>query len=124
MAIRSNAFDAMDALLARDRQSRREADGWPLPVALRLVASPELAAEIRKSIADVKNFAAAVHDGTLLPPAATRFAGPVHRYGGSALTDVRRRRPPLPASDRMTTTSSTTPIGWYRPHRNACRASQ
>src|SRR5688500_5845920 len=48
--------------------------------------TPEIAAEIRKTVADVKAFAAGVHGGTIKPPAAARFTRVLSiGIGGSAL---------------------------------------
>lgn len=82
------AFDAMDALekgaVANPDEGRMVGHYW-----LRkpeLAPTPEIAAEIRKTVADVKAFAAAVHGGRVRPPAAGRFAGVLCvGIGGSAL---------------------------------------
>src|SRR4051812_38002442 len=51
-----------------------------------LAPTPEIAAEIRKTVADVKVFAAGVHGGRVKPPAAARFTGVLCvGIGGSAL---------------------------------------
>jgi glucose-6-phosphate isomerase len=51
-----------------------------------LAPTPEIAAEIRKTVADVKAFAAGVHNGRIKPPAAARFTGVLCvGIGGSAL---------------------------------------
>lgn len=48
--------------------------------------TPEIATEIRKTIADIKAFAAGVHSGQIRPPAADRFTGVLCiGIGGSAL---------------------------------------
>jgi glucose-6-phosphate isomerase len=51
-----------------------------------LAPSPQVASEIRKTVADVKAFAAAVHDGTIRAPSASRFVRVLSiGIGGSAL---------------------------------------
>src|SRR5205823_11508176 len=51
-----------------------------------LAPTPEIAAEIRKTVANVKEFAAAVHGGRVRPPTAGRFTGVLCiGIGGSAL---------------------------------------
>jgi glucose-6-phosphate isomerase len=51
-----------------------------------LAPTPEIAAEIRKTVADVKAFAAAVHAGKVRPPKADRYTGVLCiGIGGSAL---------------------------------------
>jgi glucose-6-phosphate isomerase len=99
------AFEAMDALergaVANPDENRMVGHYW-----LRtpdLAPSREIAAEIRKTVAEVKSFAAAVHDGTTRPLAATRFTRVLSiGIGGSALgpmfiADALGN----PASDRM-----------------------
>src|SRR5919201_2301863 len=70
------AFEAMDALergaIANPDENRRVGHYWLR--APGLAPSPEMAGEIRKAVADVKAFAAAVHDGTIRTPTGTRFA--------------------------------------------------
>src|SRR6059058_5335980 len=60
------AFEAMDALergaVANPDEKRMVGHYWLR--APNLAPSPEIASEIRKTVADVKAFAAAVHDGT------------------------------------------------------------
>src|SRR5262245_40291138 len=61
------AFEAMDALehgaIANPDEKRMVGHYWLR--APDLAPSPEIASEIRKTVADVKAFASAVHDGTL-----------------------------------------------------------
>lgn len=100
------AFGAMDALehgaIANPDENRMVGHYW-----LRtpdLAPTPEIAAEIRKAVADVKSFAAAVHSGGIRPPGFPRFKRVLSvGIGGSALG-------PMfvadslghPVSDRMT----------------------
>jgi glucose-6-phosphate isomerase len=82
------AFEAMDALergaIANPDENRRVGHYWLR--APDLAPSPEIAREIRKTVADVKAFAAAVHDGTIRPPASSRFVRVLSLgIGGSAL---------------------------------------
>ncbi|MEW4526681.1 glucose-6-phosphate isomerase [Maioricimonas sp. JC845] len=82
------AFAAMDALeggsIANPDEGRMVGHYWLR--APDLAPSPEIAAEIRKTIDDVKSFAAAVHDGTVRPPGAERFTRVLAiGIGGSAL---------------------------------------
>jgi glucose-6-phosphate isomerase len=82
------AFEAMDALergaIANPDEKRMVGHYWLR--APNLAPSPEIAAEIRKTVADVKAFAAAVHGGTIRPPSAPRFSHVVSiGIGGSAL---------------------------------------
>jgi glucose-6-phosphate isomerase len=82
------SFEAMDALergaIANPDENRMVGHYW-----LRtpeLAPSPEIAAEIRKTVAEVKAFAAAVHEGAIRTPAGTRFARVLSiGIGGSAL---------------------------------------
>ncbi len=101
----ADAFRGMESLekgaIANPDENRMVGHYW-----LRnpdLAPTPEIAAEIRKTVADVKAFAAGVHDGQTRPPTATRFTGVLCvGIGGSALG-------PMfvadalgdPASDRM-----------------------
>ena len=66
------AFEAMDALergaIANPDENRMVGHYWLR--APDLAPTPEIAAEIRKTVADVKAFAAAVHAGTIRPPTA------------------------------------------------------
>src|SRR6266852_1219049 len=82
------AFEAMDALergaIANPDEKRMVGHYWLR--APELAPSPEITAEIRKTIADVKTFAAAIHAGTIRPPSAQKFArGLSIGIGGSAL---------------------------------------
>ncbi len=100
------AFEAMDALergaIANPDENRMVGHYWLR--APELAPSPEIAAEIRKTVADVKSFAAAVHGGGIRPPSAARFTHVLSiGIGGSALgpmfvADALGN----PASDRMT----------------------
>ncbi|HVK16431.1 MAG TPA: glucose-6-phosphate isomerase [Fimbriiglobus sp.] len=83
-----SAFDGMEALengaIANPDEDRMVGHYW-----LRspdLAPTPEIAAEIRKTIADVKAFAAGVHGGQVRPPTAVRYTGVLCvGIGGSAL---------------------------------------
>jgi glucose-6-phosphate isomerase len=82
------AFDAMDALergaIANPDEKRRVGHYWLR--APQRAPSPEIAAEISKTIADVKAFAAGVHAGSIRPPAAAKFSRVLSiGIGGSAL---------------------------------------
>jgi glucose-6-phosphate isomerase len=82
------SFEVMDALergaIANPDENRRVGHYWLR--APGLAPSPEIAREIRKAVADVKAFAAAVHDGTIRTPTGTRFARVLSiGIGGSAL---------------------------------------
>jgi glucose-6-phosphate isomerase len=82
------AFEAMDALergaIANPDENRMVGHYWLR--APDLAPTPEIAAEIRKTVADVKTFAAAVHGDTIRPPAAARFTRVLSiGIGGSAL---------------------------------------
>src|SRR5262245_7883115 len=70
-----SAFAAMDALergaIANPDESRMVGHYWLR--APELAPSPEIAREIRKTIADVKSFATAVHGGAIRPPTSPRF---------------------------------------------------
>jgi glucose-6-phosphate isomerase len=84
----ARAFEAMDALergaVANPDEKRMVGHYWLR--APNLAPSPEIAAEIRKTVADVKSFAAAVHNGTARPPTTTRFTRVLSiGIGGSAL---------------------------------------
>src|SRR3954447_26993623 len=84
----ASAFDGMEALekgaIANPDENRMVGHYW-----LRspdLAPTPEIAAEIRKTVADVKAFAAGVHGGQIRPPGADRFTGVLCvGIGGSAL---------------------------------------
>src|SRR5262245_39998762 len=82
------SFEAMDALergaIANPDEKRRVGHYWLR--ALDLAPSPEIAGQIRKTVAEVKAFAAAVHGGTIRPPSASRIARVLSiGIGGSAL---------------------------------------
>src|SRR5688572_14792804 len=83
-----HAFEAMDALergaIANPDEDRMVGHYWLR--APDLAPTPEIAADIRKTVADVKAFAAGIHAGTVRPPAAPRFTGVLSiGIGGSAL---------------------------------------
>ena len=100
-----DAFAAMDALergaIANPDENRMVGHYWLR--APELAPMPEIATEIRKTVADVKSFGAAVHGGAIRPPAAVRFSRVLSiGIGGSALgpmfvADALGQ----PASDRM-----------------------
>jgi glucose-6-phosphate isomerase len=83
-----SAFTQMEALeqgaIANPDENRMVGHYW-----LRtpdLAPTPQIAAEIRKTVADVKAFAAGVHGGSVRPPKAPRFTGVLCvGIGGSAL---------------------------------------
>jgi glucose-6-phosphate isomerase len=82
------AFEAMDALeggaIANPDEKRMVGHYWLR--APQLAPKPEIAAEIKKTIADIKQFAADVHSGAIQPPTAPRFTRVlVIGIGGSAL---------------------------------------
>jgi glucose-6-phosphate isomerase len=82
------AFEAMDALergaIANPDEKRMVGHYWLR--APDLAPNPEIAAEIRKTIADIKKFAADVHSGSIHPPKSPRFTGLLLiGIGGSAL---------------------------------------
>jgi glucose-6-phosphate isomerase len=82
------AFEAMDALerggIANPDEKRMVGHYWLR--APELAPSPAIAAEIRNTVADIKRFAAAVHDGTIQTPAGVRFTHVLSiGIGGSAL---------------------------------------
>jgi glucose-6-phosphate isomerase len=84
----SAAFSGMEALekgaTANPDENRMVGHYWLR--APDLAPTPEIAAEIRKTIADVKAFAAGVHGGQVRPPAAERYTGVLCvGIGGSAL---------------------------------------
>src|SRR6266480_6806662 len=89
MALRmQSAFRAMTDLergaIANPDENRMVGHYWLR--APNLAPSPEIAAEIRKTAADVKTFAAGVHGGTIRPPTAARFTQVLSiGIGGSAL---------------------------------------
>jgi glucose-6-phosphate isomerase len=82
------AFEAMEALergaIANPDENRMVGHYW-----LRApdrAPSPEIATEIRNTVANVKSFAAAVHGGTIRPSTTTRFTRVLSiGIGGSAL---------------------------------------
>jgi glucose-6-phosphate isomerase len=101
----ARAFEAMDSLergaIANPDENRMVGHYW-----LRApdrAPSPEIAGEIRKTVGDVKSFAAGVHGGMIRPPSAARFTRVLSiGIGGSALgpmfvADALGN----PASDRM-----------------------
>ncbi len=82
------AFEAMDALergaIANPDEKRMVGHYWLR--APDLAPSPKIAGEIRKTAADIKSFAAAVHAGTIRPPTSPRFVRVLCiGIGGSAL---------------------------------------
>ncbi len=82
------AFEAMDALergaIANPDEKRMVGHYWLR--APELAPSPVIAAEIRNTIAEIKRFAGAVHDGTIRTPEGVRFTRILSiGIGGSAL---------------------------------------
>jgi glucose-6-phosphate isomerase len=82
------AFEAMDALergaIANPDEKRMVGHYWLR--APDLAPSPTITAEVRDTLAEVKRFAAAVHDGTIRTPAGARFTRVLSiGIGGSAL---------------------------------------
>ncbi|MCI0745506.1 MAG: glucose-6-phosphate isomerase [Verrucomicrobia subdivision 3 bacterium] len=82
------AFDAMDALergaIANPDEKRMVGHYWLR--APQLAPKPEITAELQKTIADVKAFAASVHSGSIRPPTVPHFTRVlVIGIGGSAL---------------------------------------
>src|SRR5262245_21085589 len=82
------AFEGMDALergaIANPDEKRMVGHYWLR--APQLAPKPEIAAEIRKTLNDIKAFAASVHSGALRPSKAPRFMRVlVIGIGGSAL---------------------------------------
>ena len=82
------AFEAMDALergdIANPDENRMVGHYWLR--APELAPSPAIAAEIRSTLAEIKQFAGAVHDGTIRTPAGLRFTHVLSiGIGGSAL---------------------------------------
>lgn len=82
------SFEDMDALergaIANPDENRRVGHYWLR--APELAPSPEIAREIRKTVADIKAFAAAMHGGTIRPPSSSRFVRVLSiGIGGSAL---------------------------------------
>ena len=82
------AFDDMAALErgAKANPDEKRMVGHYWLRAPDLAPSPEIAAEIRKTVAAVKSFAAAVHAGTIRSPTGPRFTRVLSiGIGGSAL---------------------------------------
>jgi glucose-6-phosphate isomerase len=84
----SSAFAGMEALekgaIANPDENRMVGHYWLR--APDLAPTAEIAAEIRKTIADIKAFAAGVHGGQVRPPSAARYTGVLCvGIGGSAL---------------------------------------
>jgi glucose-6-phosphate isomerase len=82
------AFEAMDALekgaIANPDEKRMVGHYWLR--APDLAPSPAIAAEIRNTLAEIKRFAGAVHNGTIQTPAGVRFSRALCiGIGGSAL---------------------------------------
>src|SRR5262245_43536578 len=82
------AFEAMDVLerggIANPDENRMVGHYWLR--APDMAPSAAIVADIRKTIADVKSFAAGVHGGTIRPPSAPRFTQVLSiGIGGSAL---------------------------------------
>src|SRR5918995_3730258 len=84
----SAAFAGMEALekgaIANPDENRMVGHYWLR--APDLAPTPEIAAEIRKTVADVKAFAAGVHGGSIKSPSGGRFSRVLSvGIGGSAL---------------------------------------
>jgi glucose-6-phosphate isomerase len=84
----ARAFEAMDALergaIANPDENRMVGHYWLREP--KLAPTPEIAATIRKTVSDVKSFAAGVHHGDIRPPTAARFTRALSiGIGGSAL---------------------------------------
>jgi glucose-6-phosphate isomerase len=82
------AFDSMDALergaIANPDEKRMVGHYWLR--APDLAPSPAIAGEIRNTLSEIKKFAAAIHEGTILTPAGVRFTHVLSiGIGGSAL---------------------------------------
>jgi glucose-6-phosphate isomerase len=82
------AFDAMDALergaIANPDEKRMVGHYWLR--APDLASSPEIAAQINHTLAEIKKFAVAVHDGSIRSPEGVRFTQVLSiGIGGSAL---------------------------------------
>jgi glucose-6-phosphate isomerase len=82
------AFEAMDALeggaIANPDEKRMVGHYWLR--ASDLAPSPAITAEIRNTLAEIKRFAGAVHDGSIQTPAGVRFTHVLSiGIGGSAL---------------------------------------
>src|SRR5262249_12426165 len=99
------AFEAMDALehgaIANPDEKRMVGHYWLR--APDLAPSTEIATEIRNTLAEVKRFAAAVHDGTIRTPAGVQFTHVLSiGIGGSALGPMFAAAAlGNPSSDRM-----------------------
>ncbi|MGN6546022.1 MAG: glucose-6-phosphate isomerase [Aureliella sp.] len=83
-----SALEAMDSLergaIANPDENRMVGHYWLR--APQLAPTPEIAAEIRQTVKDIKAFAAGVHDGSIHPPTAKRFTHVLAiGIGGSAL---------------------------------------
>src|SRR5262249_39169728 len=83
-----DAFRAMDELekgaIANPDENRMVGHYWLR--APDLAPTREIAAEIRKTVADIKSFAASVHSGQIRPPTAPKYTGVLCiGIGGSAL---------------------------------------
>jgi glucose-6-phosphate isomerase len=83
-----SAFESMDALeqgsIANPDENRMVGHYWLR--APDLAPSPEIASTIRKTVEDVKRFAAGIHAGTVRPASAARFTKVLSiGIGGSAL---------------------------------------
>ena len=84
----ARAFEAMDALergdIANPDEKRMVGHYWLR--APELAPSPAIAAEIRNTVAEIKRFADAVHDGSIRTPEGLRFTRVLSiGIGGSAL---------------------------------------
>ncbi len=82
------AFDVMDSLergaIANPDEGRMVGHYWLR--APELAPTPETAAQIRQTVADIKAFAAQVHSGAIRPPSSARFTRVLSiGIGGSAL---------------------------------------
>jgi glucose-6-phosphate isomerase len=83
-----HAYKAMDALeqgaIANPDENRMVGHYWLR--APERAPNPEITAEIRKTLADIKSFAADVHAGKIKPPSASKFTQVLSiGIGGSAL---------------------------------------
>ncbi len=84
----TSAFASMEALekgaIANPDEKRMVGHYWLR--APELAPTPEITAEIKKTIADIKTFAASVHGGQIKPPKTMKFTGVLCiGIGGSAL---------------------------------------
>ena len=87
----ARAFEAMDALergaIANPDENRMVGHYWLR--APELAPSGEIAAEIRKTVVDVKAFAAGLHAGAIRPPGSPRFTRVLSiGIGGSAIREA------------------------------------